>query len=63
MDLTERLVSIAEAAQHLHVSPKTVRRRIADGELAAYRVGRLVRLDAEQVRNLARPIPTSGNAA
>lgn len=60
---TDRLVSIAEAAEHLHVCTKTVRRRIAEGDLTGYRVGRLVRLDAAEVRRLARPIPTAGNAA
>lgn len=37
-------VSIAQAAQLLAVSPKTVRRRISTGELPAYRSGRIVRI-------------------
>lgn len=56
--------TIAEAASRLHVSPKTVRRRIADGHLTAYRVGpQLIRLDPAEVDALLRPIPTAGSAA
>lgn len=45
-----RLVSLAEAAQDLSVSVKTIRRRIADGTVRAYRVGRLIRIDADELR-------------
>ncbi len=57
-------ISIADAAVRLGVSPKTVRRRIADGSLPAYRVGpHLVRLDPAEVDALLRPIPCAGSAA
>ena len=38
--LTRRLVSLAEAADALAVSTRTVRRYIADGQLDAVRLGR-----------------------
>ena len=55
------LVTIAVAAERLGLSTKSIRRRIADGTLPAYRVGpRLIRLDAEDVdRLLPRRIPAA----
>ena len=39
------LVSLAVAAESLGVSVKTIRRRISDGTVRGYRVGRLIRID------------------
>lgn len=56
--------TITEAAQRLGINPKTLRRRIADGKLPAYRLGRqVVRLRPEDVDALMRPIPTAGQVA
>ena len=56
--------TINEAAARLRLSPRTVRRRIADGQLSAYRFGPvLIRLDRAEVDALLRPIPTAGTAA
>ena len=56
--------TIAEAARRHDVSTKTIRRRIADGSLTAYRFGpHLIRLDPAEVDGLLRPIPTAGSAA
>lgn len=53
------LVSLAEAAAALGVSVKTIRRRIADGTVHGYRVGRLIRVDMEELRgNLVVEMPT-----
>ncbi len=40
-----QLVSLADAAERYDVHPRTIRRRIADGTLPAYRIGRLVKVD------------------
>lgn len=40
----EPLLSVADAAEFLRVSARTVRRLVARGELAASRVGRQVRI-------------------
>lgn len=49
--------TIAEAADRLQVSGKTVRRYIAAGRLTAVRIGpRLVRVDLASLERLARPI-------
>ena len=57
-------LSIADAAARCGVHPKTLRRRIADGSLTAYRLGpQLIRLDPAEVDGLLRPIPTAGFVA
>jgi excisionase family DNA binding protein len=49
------LYSVTEVAEQCHVSPKTVRRLIANGMLGSVRVGRSVRVPhAELVRHLKR---------
>lgn len=56
-------ISIQEAAELLGVSTDTVRRRISDGSLTAYRIGpRLLRVDRAAVEALAKPVPTAGDA-
>ena len=60
-----RFITLDDAAEYLAVSPLTVRRRIASGELKAYRLGRsrTIRLDLADVENMLRPIPTAGGGA
>lgn len=45
------LVSMAVAANEVGVSIKTIRRRIADGSLHGYRVGRLIRVNLDELRH------------
>jgi excisionase family DNA binding protein len=50
-------VTIQRAAIHEGVSEKTIRRRIADGTLKAYRSGpRLIRIDRESLLKMAKPM-------
>lgn len=60
-----RFVSLDDAADYLSCSKLTVRRRIAAGELRAYRLGRsrTIRLDLADLDALLRPIPTAGGGA
>jgi excisionase family DNA binding protein len=55
-----RYITIAEIAQYLQVSDRTVRRLIADGELTGYRMGqsrRTIRVDLNEVdEQLMRPL-------
>jgi excisionase family DNA binding protein len=51
-------LSLQEAAALVGVNPRTLRRRIAEGALPAYRVGRLVRIKPDDVQRLFRKIPT-----
>ena len=55
------MVSLAIAAESLGVSVKTIRRRISDGTVRGYRVGRLIRVDLDELRrSLVVEIPTAG---
>jgi len=50
--------SLTEAAERTGLSTYTLRRRIADGRLPAYRSGsRIIRVDPDDVDNLLRRIP------
>lgn len=52
--------SIAEAADRLGVSTKTIRRYIAAGRIQGYRFGpRFVRLNPVEVDGALRPIPSA----
>ncbi|MDQ3663787.1 MAG: excisionase family DNA-binding protein [Actinomycetota bacterium] len=58
-----RLVSLHTAAERYEVSVRTLRRRIADGTLTAWRVGpRLVRVDADELESVLRRIPTASSS-
>lgn len=55
-----RLVSIAQTAEILGVSAKTVRRRIAEGELDAVRIGRrTIRIKTESIDRMIDSHPVS----
>lgn len=52
--------SIGDAAGHVAVSTKTVRRWIASGQLAGYRAGpRLLRVDPDDLDRMFTLIPTA----
>lgn len=55
-----RYGSIGRAAEIGDVSPRTIRRRIADGSLTGYRFGpRIIRVDLDEVESLFRRMPTA----
>ncbi|WP_415855351.1 helix-turn-helix domain-containing protein [Sinomonas sp. G460-2] len=55
-----RLASLADAAEQLGISVKTLRRRISDGTVRGYRVGRLIRVDPDELRErLVSEIPSA----
>ncbi|HEU5036076.1 MAG TPA: helix-turn-helix domain-containing protein [Nocardioides sp.] len=58
---TRRLVSLAEAAEILGLSVKTVRRYVATGDLDAVRLGRrTIRIKAESIDRLIDAHPVNG---
>jgi excisionase family DNA binding protein len=58
---TRRLVAIDQAAEYVSCNPRTIRRRISDGQLTGYRMGpRLLRVDLNELDDLLRPIPAGG---
>lgn len=55
-----RYESVSEAAARVGVSTKTVRRWIASGQLAGYRMGpRLLRVDPDDVDAMLTLVPTA----
>lgn len=52
-------LSIQDAAHELGVSPKTIRRRIADGTVPAFRVGRQIRIRPADLESAFQPIPSA----
>jgi len=57
---TTKYVTLAQAADILRQSVKTVRRRISEGSLPAYRVGpRSIRLRTEDLEVSFRRIPST----
>ncbi|MEM1300105.1 MAG: helix-turn-helix domain-containing protein [Pseudomonadota bacterium] len=50
---TDRLLTVAEVAERLGISPKTVRREIASGALESVRVGPAERLIRVSEKGLA----------
>jgi excisionase family DNA binding protein len=56
LNTRRRYVKIAEAAEYLDVTTRTVRQMIADGRLTGYRSGgRLVRLDLNEIDAAMQP--------
>ena len=53
-------LTLAEAAELMSVSVKTLRRRIADGTIPAYRCGRrVIRIRVEDLERAFLPIPSA----
>ncbi len=56
-----RYLTLSDAAEWLSLDEKTLRRWVSQGRLTAYRVGpKLIRLDAAEVENMIRVVPTAG---
>ena len=49
--------SLAQAADRTGISTRTIRRHIASGNLAAYRCGRLLRVDPDDVDRIMVKVP------
>jgi len=54
-----RYLGLDEIAETFGISTRTVRRRIADGTIPAYRVGRLLKVDTADVEKLLHRVPTA----
>jgi excisionase family DNA binding protein len=50
----EPLLTVTEAAEILNTSPKTVRRRVAEGELRAIKIGGVLRIDPVDLEDFIR---------
>jgi len=57
------LVSVAQAADYVGCATKTIRRRVSEGTLTAYRFGpRMLRVDLAELDALLRPVVTAGTS-
>lgn len=54
-----RYYSIQQSADFWNVSTFTIRRRIADGTLPAYRIGKTIRIKIAYLEAVGRPIPAA----
>lgn len=55
-----RLLSLGEAAEQVGLSTRTLRRRIAAGDLPAYRSGRrIIRVRTTDLDRIFRRVPTA----
>lgn len=52
-------LSLAEAADVMSVSVKTIRRRVSDGTIPAYRCGRTIRVQLEDLQAAFRRLPAA----
>jgi excisionase family DNA binding protein len=59
----ERCLTIAEAAEWLSVDHKTVRRMVERGEIPALRVGRVWRIEPEEIRAALAHRPAAPSSA
>jgi excisionase family DNA binding protein len=56
---TKNLVRISEATKRFPISKNTIRRRINDGSLVAYRFGpRIIAVDLDELEALFKPVVT-----
>ena len=53
-ETTRPLLTVSEVAEFCHVAPRTVRRWIKRGELAAHRLGRQVRISEKDLKIFLR---------
>ena len=54
-----RYVSLAKAAEYADCNERTLRRHIAAGELTGYRLGRVYRVDLNELDGWLAPVPTA----
>jgi excisionase family DNA binding protein len=53
-----RYASLAKAAEYADCNKRTLRRHIASGDLTGYRLGRVIRIDLNELDAWLAPIPT-----
>lgn len=54
-----RWANQAEAAEHIGVSPRTLRKYVAAGLVPAHRIGRMIRFDLNEVDDSLQRVPTA----
>lgn len=59
----KRFASIPHGARHIDASPRYVRYLAEEGKLTRYRIGRLIRIDLDELEGLLIAEPRSGDTA
>lgn len=59
---TPRYAPLKDAASYVAGAEITIRRMIARGDLTPYRLGRVIRVDLNELDDVMRRIPTGGAA-
>jgi excisionase family DNA binding protein len=54
-----RYASLPKAAEYLGCNERTIRRHIASGDITGYRLGRVYRVDLNELDAWLTPIPTA----
>jgi excisionase family DNA binding protein len=55
---SRRYASLAKAAAYADCNERTLRRHIASGDLTGYRLGRVIRIDLNELDAWLKPVPT-----
>lgn len=58
-DERPRWLSITGAGLWVSLSTKTIRRKIAAGDLRAYRCGKTIRIKTDDLEEMMRPVPSA----
>lgn len=53
--MSKKYITLAQAAELVGLHPRTLRKKVASGELRAYRMGRTLRFKPEDVEALFTP--------
>ena len=53
-------IKISQVAERLNVSPNTVYKRVSRGDIPAYRIGRLIRIDERDLEKYMKQNQTEG---
>lgn len=58
---SQTLLTTAQSAQQLNMSPATIRRLIKAGALPARRIGSMIRISQEDLKSVGSPVVPVGN--
>ncbi len=60
---SRRYATLSQAADYVGCNERTIRRQIAAGDLTGYRLGRLIRIDLNELDAAMRPVYAGDGAA
>lgn len=63
MTIHDPFLTVAEAAEYTKCGPRTLRRRVAEGRLTAYRSGKMIRYKRSDLDQMFAPTTQWGGGA